>query len=303
MISLVQKVAPAVIGAVLVSLSATGATRGLWENVAFQRATRPPCPTPDLNPFGLEGSGLGKTVAAAMTEAADQGEHFGVVEAPQRAWQTAAAEYIRGIESHLVTMQHTHGTNAGGVPQGESDLVQQAREAYSKEQVFSRIKTAWLLDPTNRAALLSYTDWIGRSPSEMVTIHDAGRVLTIPLSSARIVTLCQYSLARYDTESGAMPEHCVFAATALIAIWNAENGLSDFRSETKEHRAARFATLRTTVTALTELLHKATMQQLGQATAGTWNLRSKASRFQFDQGFRDVKGFMQAARSTLASQT
>ena len=280
------------VAALLVAATSTGRTRNLWLATAFRAESRPPCPTPESNPFGVQGSGIGKTLSYYMALSGETAEHMGVTPKKELPWTLGSARAVNALEAGLVTLApHSHEAE-----EHAEEPAHERRERVAGATMRSDVKTAWLLDPTNYDALQVYSGVAQKSgEGERVQLQDAGRVFDLPLGEARVVQLNRYSLARFDVGSGRWPEHCVYAAQSLIAIW-----LSEFpQAKDEERKAAKNAALADVVKDVERLLEAGREQQASLHQMGIWDLRPSDARELFEKRARETAAFLREARRSL----
>lgn len=202
----------------LVSTSARSRVNSLPE------ATSNPVPHIPVNPFGLYGSPLGKTISAMMIDKADVMHHSGLESAfdPDSYMLTPAKALAWTHDSLIPSIRHHHH---------HDEQFHECHEAYPAESIATArarrnraVFAAYILDPANYAAMTLVTDWENiRWPKTMVahvpefsTWRDKYGECT-PAALAR--QIAQYSMAHYDTISGYWPEQTIYAALTLKTIF------------------------------------------------------------------------------------
>ncbi len=274
--------------------------------------------------FALKGSGIGKMVSRRLMESADAAEHLGVRDEDEVIAFTPLGRAIDRIERSLLPTGHFHASARGGHneearPDEEihqiddvshvahcakcSAMLNRKRISdLAQSRVQAAVKLAYLFDPTSYDALETYTTWVRPANRNPVALTDrSGMNFTLPLGSYRVIQLSEFSLSRYDVASGLWPEHCLYAAQALISVWNERYGRDSFDTETAEIRSQRIGALSVLTVEVDKLIKKARSQKEALATNGKWDVRSPGDRQVFDRRWRETVAFIRQARARLST--
>ena len=277
----------------------------------------------ELNVFALKGSGIGKMVSRRLIESADAAEHLGVRDEDEVIAFTPLGHAIERIEHSLLPTGHFHASARGGYneetrPNEEIHQIDNADHVahcakcsaminrkrlsdLAQSRVQADVKLAYLFDPTSYDALETYTTWVRPANRNSVKLTDQnGMNFTLPLGSYRVIQLSEFSLSRYDVQSGLWPEHCLYAAQALISVWNERYGRDSFDTETAEIRAQRLGALRSLSVEVDKLIKKARSQKEALTANGKWNVRSSGDRQVFERRWRETVAFIRQANARLA---